>query len=353
MKKFYESMMKKCLKLALKGEGLVSPNPMVGCIVCNKKGEIITSGYHQKYGENHAERNALINTDKKDLKDSILFVNLEPCSHQGKTPPCADLIIEKGIKEVVVAMIDPNPLVSESGIRKLENAGIKVTKGILEKSAKDLNKVFIKNILYKKPYVMIKCATTMDAKIATDNGHSKWITGDKSRKKVMEFRAKYDAIMTGSGTVLADDPSLTARIKGAKNPIRIIMDRSGKIPLDKKVFINNTEKIIVVTNSEKQYPSYITKIEFKDFDTLFKELYLNNIYKVMVEAGSTLVSEIIKAKEADELNQFIAPKILGCGISFAGGFCTDNVNDSTKLKDLTCRKYGNDVLINAKFVYDK
>lgn len=353
MEKIYKNFIKQCFALAKKGMGKTLPNPMVGCVITNKNNEIISTGYHQKCGENHAERNAILNTNDEKLKNSILYVNLEPCSHFGKTPPCADLIIEKGIKKVVISMKDPNPVVSGRGIQKLQNAGIEVIPGILEDEAKELNKVFIKNITQNKPYILIKTAVTLDSKIALENGKSKWITDDVSRLEVMKLRNKFQAIMTGSGTVMADNPSLTSRIKNGKNPIRIIMDKKGIIPLEYNVFKDNTEKIYLITNSKNKYPSHIQKIDFKDYDTLFKTLYELNICNILIEAGAGLNSSIIASKCADEINIFMAPKIFGGGKSFISGFNFDNVNNCVKLKDLKCKKLKNDVLISAKFLYDK
>ncbi len=351
MKKIYEKFMKRCFTLAKKGNTL--PNPMVGCVVTDENNNVLTEGYHKKYGENHAEREALLKFSGKCPKNSVLYVNLEPCSHFGKTPPCADLIIEKGIKKVVIAMEDVNPIVKGNGIKKLKNAGIEVVTGILEDEAKELNKVFIKNMVKKKPYVLIKTATTADSKIALQNGKSKWITDDYSRQQVMKLRSEYQAIMTGSGTCLADNPSLTARIKNGKNPIRIILDRNGIIPLNYNVFKENTEKIYLVTNSNKKYPSHIQKINFEGFSPLFKTLYSLNIYSVMIEAGTGLNSNIIAAKEADEIAHFIAPKIFGGGKGFVEGFEVQSVEDCIKLTDLKCKKLKNDILITGKFLYDK
>ncbi len=352
MDKFYKKMMRKCLSLAKKGKGHTAQNPMVGCVITDIKGNILSEGYHKKFGENHAERNAILNS-RKDLKGSTLFVNLEPCSHFGKTPPCADLIIESGIKKVICAMKDPNPLVSGNGIKKLQNAGIEVICGILEDEARELNKVFIKNITKNKPYILIKTAVTADSKIALQNGKSKWITDDFSRKLVHKMRFEHQAIMTGSGTILTDNPSLTSRIKGAKNPIRIIMDKKGVIPLDFNIFKNNTEKIFVITNSKNTYPDYIQKIGFESYDTLFKTLYSLQIYDVLIEGGCGLNSSLMDSGEADEIAIFLAPKIFGGGMPFVNGFFFNSPDDCIKLKDLNVKKLKNDILITGKFLYDK
>ncbi len=352
MKKNYNKYIKKCFILAKKGKKEAPPNPLVGCLITDKDNNIIAEGYHKKFGQNHAERNALLGFEGKCPDGCTLYVNLEPCSHYGKTPPCADLIIEKGIKKVVISMKDPNPIVSGAGIKKLQNTGIDVITGVLEEEAKELNKVFIKNITQKKPYILIKTAITLDSKIALENGESKWITDDFSRYQVMKLRSDYQAIMTGAGTVLADNPSLASRIKNGRNPIRIVLDREGKIPLDYNVFKDNTEKIFVVTNSDNKYPSHIQKINFKDYDSLFKELYDLGIFSILIEAGAGLNSSIIASKEADEITAFMAPKIFGGGLPFIKGFSFNKPDECIKLKDFTCKKLKNDILINAKFLYD-
>lgn len=209
----YENYMKKCIELAKNGEGQTSPNPMVGCVVLDKNENEISTGYHHKYGDNHAERDALLKLHNGEEKGGTLIVNLEPCSHHGKTPPCADLIIERGLKKVVIGMQDVNPIVAGNGINKLQKAGIEVISGIMEEECKKLNEIFIKNMTQNKCFIAIKTATTLDGKIATSNGSSKWITSSAAREKVKEIRNCYDAIMTTSSTILADNPTMLHRKK--------------------------------------------------------------------------------------------------------------------------------------------
>ena len=339
--------MQKCISLAKKGKGNVEPNPCVGAIIYDEeKEEIISTGYHQKYGEAHAEANAIKNANG-DTKGKTILVNLEPCSHWGKTPPCADLIIESKIKKVVVAMLDPNKKAA-GGIEKLKNAGIEVVTGILEKEAKDLNKVFLKNILLKKPYIMLKTATTLDSKIALSNGTSKWITNEKSRLEVQKLRSEYQAIMSASGTILADNPQLNVRLKNKKSPIRIIFDPNNKIPLNYNVFKNDETRIILINNSNIKIPEYIEKISFKNFDILFKELHEMGIYSIMIEAGQGFNTELLKNNEIDEINHFIAPKIFGNGLNFVDNIKIDKIGDSIELEDIKIKQLENNILINGK-----
>ena len=349
MLKKYEKLMRKCLNLAKKAKGKNMPNPFVGAIVYDdQKDEIISTGFHEEYGKSHAEVNA-INAAKGNTKNKTIIVNLEPCSHFGKTPPCADLIIKSGFKKVIVGMEDINPIVKGRGIEKLQNAGIEVIVGVLEKECLELNKIFIKNILTKKPYIMLKTATTLDSKIALENGESKWITDSYSRKIVQNLRSEYQAIMSASGTILKDNPKLNVRIKNKKSPNRIIFDPNNKIPLDYDVFNDDGTRKILINNSKIQLPKTIEQISFNgDFDELFKKLYEMKIYSIMVEAGSGFNSLLFKNKEVDEINHFIAPKIFGSGINFVSGIEISKIDEAIKFHDLKIKKLQNDVLINAK-----
>lgn len=339
--------MKKCFSLAKKAKGKNMPNPQVGAVVYDEElNEIISVGYHSEYGKAHAEVEAIKNANG-NTKNKTIIVNLEPCSHFGKTPPCADLIIKSGFKRVVIGLIDPNPKVLGGGIKKLTDAGIEVIAGVLEGKARELNKVFIKNILTKKPYVMLKTATTLDGKIATSTNKSKWITTNAARYEVQKLRSQYQAIMSASGTILADNPRLNVRLKNKKSPIRIIFDPNNKIPFDYEVF-NPDVRVILINNAELNLKSHIEQINFTNFDELFKELYKKGIYSIMVEAGSGLNSILLKEKEVDEINQFIAPKIFGSGKTFVEGIELNEVDEAIKLKDIKIKKIEDNFLINGK-----
>lgn len=323
-----EKFIKECFKLAIKGKNLVAPNPMVGAVLVNQNDEIVANGAHLKCGEAHAEVNCIndfILRGGQNFSELTMYVNLEPCAHYGKTPPCTDLIIEKGVKRVVIAMLDPNPKVCGNGVMALQDAGVEVEIGVLEDEAAEFNKIFIKNVTTKKPYVAIKTATTLDGKIATLSGSSKWITSLKSRLYVKKLRSEFDALLSGSGTVLADNPSFLP----AKN-----------------VFIIDREKKL------SSNPNFNIINDFKDFDTFFKELYKIGIYSVLVEGGSGLNSAIIKAGEADFFYQFIAPKILGKGLGFADGLLPDSVDSAIVLKNIKMRNFSPDVLLTAEFRYN-
>ena len=296
MNKIYEKLMKKCLLLSKKSKGLNLPNPYVAAIIYDeKKDEIISFGYHKKYGENHAERNAILNSEKS-TEGKTLIVNLEPCSHFGKTPPCCDLIIKSKIKKVVIAHSDPNPKVNKKGIKKLQEAGIEVIEGVLKNEALELNKIFIKNQIEKKPYIMTKIAATLDFKIAKEINKPTIITNKKSHNFVQKLRNEYQAVLTASGTVLADNPRLNVRLKNKKSPIRIIFDPNNKLNFTYNVFNNDGTRIILVNNSNIKTPDYIELISFTNFDKLFRDLYQKGIYSIMVEAGQGFNNELFRNK---------------------------------------------------------
>ncbi len=315
----YNELMKKCIKLAQKGYGEVSPNPLVGAVVLDKDGIEIASGYHAKCGENHAERDALIGLND-EARGGTLIVNLEPCSHYGKTPPCTDIIIEKGIARVVVGMRDPNPNID--GISILRKAGVEVVEGILEDECKQLNEVFIKNKIEGKTFVALKTATTLDGKIATSTGSSKWITSDEARARGKELRAQYDAILTSSATVLADDPTMEHKTK-------IILDRNSRLTGKEKIFQQGEVHVFKEDN-----------IEF-----ILKKLYEMGIMSIFVEAGGKLSGEMLPY--VDKIYHFIAPKITGDNSAKS---CFDfrkitDINESLNFKIMSTELVGDDLLI--------
>lgn len=336
-------MMKKCIELAKQAQGKTSPNPLVGCVVLNDNGEIISTGYHKKCGENHAERDALLKLES--AKGCTLVVNLEPCSHYGKTPPCADLIIEKGIKRVVYGMQDVNPIVAGNGLKKLKNAGIEIVGPVLEEDCKKLNEVFIKNQVKHKTFVALKTATTIDGKIATSTNDSKWITSCSARNEVRNIRKRYDAILTSSSTVLADNPTMEHKCK-------IILDRELKtnsqmqIYKSGKIFVFHSKKeFLQNSNGNIQYidsPMVDNKL---DIAFILDKLYNLGIMSVLVEAGGKLNNSFLPY--VDRLYHFIAPKILGdnAGKSCFYGKDVPLIKDCTNLKFDSFETFPPDILV--------
>lgn len=330
----YEQLMRRCFRLA--GKGKPSPNPYVGCVVLDKNGNIISEGFHRKYGENHAERDALLKLENGEEKDGTLVVNLEPCTHFGKTPPCADLIISRGIKNVIISNIDPNP-VAANGVKKLQSAGINVITGVLENEGKILNEVFFKNIEEKLPFLALKTASTLDGKIASKTGDSKWITSDRARKYAHALRLKYDCILTSSATVIADNPKMV-------HDIKIIIDRHLKTDFSADIY--KTGKCYVVSEHEFKHPS-IEWIQYTDLHGLAKELFDRNIMSVFVEAGGKLSGAFLKEGLIDKLYYFMAPKILNDnnGKSSFDGDNAVKISQATDLIMTDVKKLGNDILL--------
>lgn len=350
-----EKYMARALELAALGEGAVNPNPLVGAVVV-KNGIIVGEGYHKKYGGPHAEVFALEMAEEKAVGADI-YVTLEPCSHYGKTPPCAKKIIEMGLKRCIIASLDPNPLVSGRGIKILQDAGIEVITGVLEQEAKELNRVFMKYIVEKKSYLFLKCGITLDGKIATKTGDSKWITNELARERVQKLRSKYMGIMVGINTVLKDDPSLTARIENGRDPYRIVVDPNLEIPLGSKIVNFQDGKSIVLT-SQKNVENKKSKIlldkkvkviyfegkNFKISEILLKTGDLG-IDGILLEGGGYLISKAFKEGAIDGGEIFIAPKILGDenAIPFIKGFSMENIADGIELKNVKINSYGDNV----------
>lgn len=332
-KLFDEKYMQQCLELARKGFGSVRPNPMVGCVVLDKEGNIVSTGYHKKYGDNHAERDALLKLQGHEAEGGTLYVNLEPCSHYGKTPPCVGLIIERKLAKVVIAMRDPNPKVD--GISKLKSSGIEVVEGVLEEEAKFLNRVFIKNITQKLPYVVLKTATTMDGKIATKTGSSKWITSEVSRAEVYRMRQDFDCILTSSNTVIADNPTMEHKFK-------CVLDKDFRTSSESKIYQQGE---IYIANSVNT-PLKDGNLDLK---SVLSELYKKGIYTVFVECGGTLAGAFLKERLVDEVYQFIAPKITNdnSGLSCFNGDNIENINDSVNLKIYETKFLNPDILIKS------
>ncbi len=356
-----KDFMQKTLELAAKGKGKTSPNPVVGAIIV-KNGKIIAKGYHKKAGTPHAEVAALKKAGALSI-GATLFVNLEPCCHTDKrTPPCTKAIIEAGIKKVVTAMIDPNPNVAGKGIRELRKAGIKTEIGVMEAEAKKLNEAFIKFITKKEPFVFMKVAQTIDGKIATATGNSKWITGDLSREYVHRLRNEADALLVGIGTVLADNPSLDCRVKGGINPFRVIIDSSLKIPLNAKLLKHKDNRTIIAATEKagRKKIGQLTSLGVKvitiksrqgkvDLKKLMKELGKLAITSVMIEGGSTINASALSSKIVDKVFVFIAPKIIGGtdSIPSIGGKSPSLLKSAYQLKDIRTLSFGDDILIEG------
>lgn len=353
--------MKMALDLAASAKGRTNPNPVVGAILV-KDGVIVGSGLHRKAGEPHAEVHAF-RMAGDHAEGATLYVTLEPCSHFGKTPPCANLVKESNVARVVVAMEDPNPQVAGRGIGLLREAGIKVEVGVLEKEARMLNERFVHNMVTRTPFVISKVAMTLDGKIAAYNGHSKWITGEESRHNVHLLRNEVDAILVGIGTVLADDPMLTTRLAtGGKNPIRVVLDSDLKTPLEAKVTDTTEAKtwIVVKEGADLEKVKVLEEKGIKiisvpkidsglDLSVLLNTLYEKGITDLLVEGGSEINGSFLRAGLINKFSVYIAPKILG-GRDSLTPFTGENVESMDEALDVTIHSvetFGEDILITA------
>jgi diaminohydroxyphosphoribosylaminopyrimidine deaminase/5-amino-6-(5-phosphoribosylamino)uracil reductase len=356
-----ERYMWMALDLARRGWGNTNPNPMVGAVLV-KGGEVVGTGFHKKAGEKHAEVLALEEAGER-ARSSTLYVNLEPCSHFGRTPPCVEAIIMAGVRKVVVACIDPNPLIAGNGIRRLQEAGIKVKTGVLEEKAKRLNEVFFKYITTKMPFIIVKAAMTMDGKIATAAGKSRWISGEKSRKLVHRLRSISDGIMVGINTVLKDDPLLTARLDdgGGHNPIRIIVDSKGRLPLDTKIVQTAFRINTILATTElaprdklealRSYGIEVLIIPSRagqvDLYELMLSLGRKEISSLLVEGGGTLNYSLLQENLIDKIYFFVAPLLLG-GVAAPTpleGSGVHEMDDSWVVEEMEIRQLDKDLLI--------
>jgi diaminohydroxyphosphoribosylaminopyrimidine deaminase/5-amino-6-(5-phosphoribosylamino)uracil reductase len=361
--------MRKALQLAAKGKGAVSPNPLVGCVIVSADNELIGEGYHKKFGQAHAEVNAVKSvSSKKLLKGATAYVTLEPCSHYGKTPPCADMLAKLPLKRVVVAMKDPNPKVNGNGIRILKNAGIDVTTGVLQEEAEKLNEFFIHHQTFGRPMVMLKIAQTVDGFLAAADGDSQWISGEKSRKLVHQWRSEYDAVLVGRTTAMADNPSLTVRHVKGRQPLRVVIDGPYELPRELNLFSDkHEEKTIVFTwnkeaskndadpmmkvMSQNYFRGEVIQVSKLDGHVNLKEVFLHlgerGVTSVLVEGGQQLSSALLKQGLVDKFCVFIAPKLLGSGTRSVLSIGVNKMAEIYNLKEVEWSQCGDDMLLTG------
>lgn len=359
--------MDQALRLAARGVGRTRPNPAVGCVLV-KEGRVVGKGFHPKAGEPHAEIFALRDAGEA-ARGSTAYVTLEPCSHQGRTPPCADALIEAGVARVVAAMADPNPKVAGRGLKRLEAAGIAVESGLREVEARAVNRGFLTLMEKGRPHVTLKAAASLDGKIATRTGASQWITGPAARSRVHRMRDRHDAVMVGIGTVLADDPQLTARFSGARNPIRVVVDSNLRIPGDCSLIERGAEAplwIATTVNADPAKKSLLAGHDFieiitcpetpegrVDLSALLKTLGDREVTRLLSEAGGRLTQALLDARLADRATLFLAPMLIGgrdaAGILDGGGVVT--LAEAPRLKEASLSKLGPDFLIEGDVDY--
>lgn len=356
--------MKRAIELALSAKGHTSPNPMVGCVVV-KDGRIISEACHEKYGEYHAERNALLRC-QEDTSGAELYVTLEPCCHYGKTPPCTEIIIEKGIKKVYIGGLDSNPLVAGKGIQILKQAGIEVESGILEQECKDMNEIFYHFITHKKPFTALKYAMTLDGKIAAYTGDSKWVTSEESRLHVQQLRKEYSGILVGIQTVLTDNPMLNCRIEKNVNPVRIICDSNLRIPMDSDIVSTAEEIKTIVAYTEADMTQVkqdkLEQLREKgvillctgeeqqvNLQVLMNQLGEMKIDSVIIEGGASINASALKAGIVNKVYAYIAPKLImgESAKSPVGGEGIAKMEDALCLNHIATETIGNDILLTG------
>lgn len=357
----------RALRLAARGRGRTSPNPMVGAVIVSK-GRIVGQGYHHRAGEPHAEILALRTAGKQAI-GGTLYVTLEPCCHTGKrTPPCVPALVGSGLRRVVVAMLDPNPQVKGRGVARLRRAGIEVELGCLREEAEELNEAYIHWIKTGQPFLILKAAMTMDGKIATANGESRWITGDKARRQVHRVRSKVDAVMVGIGTVLHDDPQLTARLPGraVRQPVRVVLDSSLRIPPEAKILSKQVRGEVILATTVDAPKGRIEKLQRLGATVLvlpaergrvsmracLMELGKRGVTSVLLEGGSEVNASALQAGLVHRLQLYVAPSILGGQDTkgIVGGIAPTSLSDAMPLKDVRVKRIGVDLLIEAAVV---
>ncbi len=355
--------MRRALAAAEGGVGLVSPNPLVGCVIV-KDGRIVGEGHHERYGGPHAEANAL-RVAGSEARGATLYVTLEPCCHTGKQPPCTDAVLQAGVGRVVMAVADPNPKVAGGGVARLRAAGIEVTLGVCEAEARRMNETFLHYIRTQRPFVTLKCAVTLDGKIATRTGASRWITGGPAREWVHRMRHAADALMVGSGTALQDDPLLTTRLPegGGVNPLRIVVDSGLRLPVSSQLATVAADCRTLIATSERapvekqrqledqgveilRLPSYADGRV--DLEALLDALGARGVASLLVEGGATLSATLLQRRLVDKVIVFVAPKIIGGdGINVVAGFSVETMADALQLYGMTSQSVGEDVMLEA------
>ena len=353
-----EEFMALALKLARRGTGWVSPNPMVGAVVVDGEGRILARGYHRRYGDLHAEREALKKLGWK-APGATMYVTLEPCCHHGKTPPCTEAIIQAGIARVVVGTLDPNPLVGGKGVEALRLAGIQVEVGVLEEECRDLNRAFFKWITTGLPWVVLKWAQSLDGTMATASGHSHWISGPEALRYAHRLRAESDAVLVGRETAALDDPRLTVRLVKGRDPLRVVLDARLSLPLDLKVFSVPPPTLVFAMEApldkrfalEEKGVEVVTLGEVGDripLRRVLEELGRRQVSRLLVEGGGRVITSFLKEGLADEVQVILAPLLLGQGRSPVGDLGLERVDQGLRLEKVSYRRMGKDILVAAR-----
>lgn len=356
-----EDFMKLALRLARRGLGKTSPNPMVGAVIV-KDNRVIGKGYHHRFGGKHAEAEAIENA-REDVSGATMYVTLEPCCHYGKTPPCVDAIIQNKIGEVIIGTLDPYPDMKGKSIEILNSHGIKTRVGVLEEECRSLNEAYLKYMTRHVPFITVKFAQTLDGRIATSAGSSRWISSPASRRLAHKLRAQNDAVMVGIGTVIKDNPQLTVRLVRGRNPTRIVLDSRLRVPLDARVLMNQEEAPTIIATTSRADDEKLSALHrmgievltipddergFIDLPHLLEVLGQKGISSVLVEGGAETITSLLRQNLADRLVVFTAPRIMGRGIEAVGELDIKDVAGALKLTFKKVYRSGEDVVIEAR-----
>lgn len=356
-----EDFMKLALRLARRGLGKTSPNPMVGAVIV-KDNRVIGKGYHHRFGGKHAEAEAIENA-REDISGAMMYVTLEPCCHYGKTPPCVDAIIQNNIGEVIIGTLDPYPDMKGKSVEILNGHGIKTKVGVLEEECRSLNEAYLKYMTSRLPFITVKFAQTLDGRIATSAGSSRWISSPASRRLAHKLRAQHDAVMVGIGTVIKDNPQLTVRLVRGRNPTRIVLDTRLRVPLDARVLMNQQEALTMIATTSGADGEKLSALRrmgievltipedergFIDLPRLLEALGQKGISSILVEGGAETITSLLRQKLADRLVVFTAPRIMGRGIEAVGELDIKDVDSALKLTFKKVYRSGEDVVIEAR-----
>jgi diaminohydroxyphosphoribosylaminopyrimidine deaminase/5-amino-6-(5-phosphoribosylamino)uracil reductase len=356
-----EFYMKRALRLAVKGESWVSPNPMVGAVIVKGR-HIIGEGYHQIFGGNHAEINA-INCASESIEGATIYVSLEPCTHYGKTPPCCECLLAHKPARVVIGTADPNPLISGKGIDSLQRHGIETTVGVLKEECMQLNERFFKFIKTGLPFITLKFAQTIDGRIATASGHSRWISSDSSLRLAHRLRSSHDAVLIGVNTLIQDNPELTVRLIKGRNPFRVIVDSSLRIPMEAQVLKNQSSAKTIIATTENASLEKVARLKSIGIETLvieadtdhrvdlkklFAELGKRTISSVLIEGGATIITSMLEENLPDRVVIVIAPKILGKGIEAVGDLGIKTIDESLRIAYRKISRKGTDIILDGR-----
>ncbi|MFH1651031.1 MAG: bifunctional diaminohydroxyphosphoribosylaminopyrimidine deaminase/5-amino-6-(5-phosphoribosylamino)uracil reductase RibD [Chloroflexota bacterium] len=359
-----EEYMKMALRLARRGRYRTSPNPMVGAVIV-RDGRVIGSGYHRYFGGKHAEINAL-ESAREDVRGATLYVTMEPCAHQGKTPPCVDAVIRRGLGRVVIGVLDPNPLVGGKSVKMMAEHGIKVTAGVLEDACRAVNEAHFKLMTTGLPLVTVKFAQTLDGRIATAGGSSRWLSAELSLRFAHRLRAEHDAILVGAGTVIADDPQLTVRRVRGRSPLRVILDSGLRIPPEANVLAGQETARTVIATTARADPEKRDSLRARGIevltlpgnrdgvalDHLLPELGRRNISSLLVEGGAGVITAFLRRGLADRLVVILTPRIMGKGIEAVGELDIKEVGQTLGLAFTRVRRLGEDLVIEARLKRD-